>query len=99
MSSIDAKGKEVMTKSNVNPDHYKTAGRERQGEDIVQEIQKQKFAQEEAAHAGRQPGNTNFIPSAAPVGESPSDANNEAARGGEETVGQVNEAANSSSTN
>lgn len=29
-----------MTKSNVNPDHYKTAGRERQGEDIVQEIHK-----------------------------------------------------------
>ena len=44
-----------MTKSNVNPDHYKTAGRERQGEDIVQEIHKQKFTQAEAARGG-QPG-------------------------------------------
>jgi hypothetical protein len=26
---------------NVNPDHYKVAGRERQGEDIVHERQKQ----------------------------------------------------------
>ncbi len=88
-----------MTKSNVNPNHYKTAGRERQGEDIVQEIHKQKFAQEEAAHAGRQPGNANFLPGAAPVGETPSDATDEAAGAGGETVGQVDEAANSSSTN
>ncbi|MGH9313103.1 MAG: hypothetical protein ACRD09_12730 [Vicinamibacterales bacterium] len=30
-----------MSKSiNVNPDHYKVAGRERQGEDIVHERQK-----------------------------------------------------------
>ncbi len=36
-------------KVNVNPDHYKTAGRERQGDDIVQEIHRQKFAQEKAA--------------------------------------------------
>ena len=41
-----------MTKSNVNPDHYKTAGRERQGEDIVQEIHKQNLTQAEAAGAG-----------------------------------------------
>ena len=87
-----------MTKSNVNPNHYKTAGRERQGEDIVQEIHKQKLAQEEAAHAGRQAGEQNFIPGAAPVGESRSDAKDEAASGGTETVGQVNEAANSSSS-
>jgi hypothetical protein len=26
--------------SNVNPDHYKTAGRERQGEDVVHEIER-----------------------------------------------------------
>ena len=30
-------------KSNVNPDHYKTAGRERQGEDIDQAVHKQKL--------------------------------------------------------
>ncbi len=35
----------MSKKSNVNPDHYKTAGRTRQGEDIVQEIETQKFAQ------------------------------------------------------
>lgn len=88
-----------MTKANVNPNHYKTAGRERQGEDIVQEIHKQKLAQEEAAHAGRQTGEQNFIPGAAPVGESLGDAKDEAAGGGTETVGQVNESANSSGGN
>ena len=88
-----------MTKSNVNPDHYKTAGRERQGEDIVQEIHKQKFAQEEAAHAGQQPGKQNFIPGAARVGESSSEAADDATTEGRKTVGQVNESANSSSSN
>jgi hypothetical protein len=34
----------MRRKSNVNPDHYKTAGRERPGEDIVQEIHKEKLA-------------------------------------------------------
>jgi hypothetical protein len=34
-----------MPKNNVNPDHYKVAGRERQGEDIVQEVHKQNYAQ------------------------------------------------------
>jgi hypothetical protein len=38
----------VSKKVNVNPDHYKTAGRERQGDDIVQEIHRQKFAQAKA---------------------------------------------------
>ena len=36
-------------KSNVNPDHYKTAGRERQGEDIAQEQHRQEYAQAKAA--------------------------------------------------
>lgn len=88
-----------MTKSNVNPNHYKTAGRERQGEEIVQEIHKQKFAQEEAAHAGQQrPGKQNFIPGGAPLGESPGEATDDTATSGKETVGQVNESANSSSS-
>lgn len=30
--------------SNVNPDHYKLAGRNRQGEDIEPELEKHKFA-------------------------------------------------------
>ena len=83
-----------MTKSNVNPNHYKTAGRERQGEDIVQEIHKQKLRQADAAHAGR-PDASNFIPGALPVGEQLSEANDEAASS--DTVGQINESANSSS--
>lgn len=60
-----------MTKANVNPNHYKTAGRERQGEAVVQEIHKQKFTQTNVAPAGR-PDDQNFIPGAAPVGEQPS---------------------------
>jgi hypothetical protein len=34
-----------MSKSNVNPNHYKVAGRERQGEDIQQQRHKQKLAE------------------------------------------------------
>jgi hypothetical protein len=34
-----------MSKSNVNPDHYKLAGRARQGEDIAQIRHKQKYAE------------------------------------------------------
>lgn len=29
-----------MSKSNVHPDHYKTAGRERQGENVLQNVEK-----------------------------------------------------------
>lgn len=87
-----------MTKANVNPNYYKTAGRERQGEDIVQEIHKQKFAQEEASHHGQQAGKENFIPGADRVGESSSEATDDAANEGKETVGQINESANSSSS-
>lgn len=85
-----------MTKSNVNPDHYKTAGRERQGEDIVPEIDKQKFAQAGDAPDSR-PGVQNFIPGGAPVGEKAADVNDGTADGAAETAGQVNESANSSS--
>ncbi len=84
-----------MTKSNVDPDHYKTAGRERQGDDIVQEIHKQKLAQAEAAGSTKQ-GTGNFIPGAAPVGERAGDTNAGAAGNNAETTGQVNESANSS---
>jgi hypothetical protein len=34
-----------MSKSNVHPDHYKVAGRDRQGEDILQARHKQKHSQ------------------------------------------------------
>ena len=36
-------------KSNVNPDHYKTAGREPIGRDVNQEVQRQEFAESKAA--------------------------------------------------
>ena len=34
-----------MSKHNVNPDHYKVAGRERQGKDVLQARNKQNLAQ------------------------------------------------------
>jgi len=34
----------MSSKNNVNPDHYKTAGRDRQGEEIQPEIEKRKYA-------------------------------------------------------
>lgn len=35
----------MSKKINVNPAHYKTGGRERQGDDVVQEIHKKEFAE------------------------------------------------------
>jgi hypothetical protein len=37
----------VSKNINVNPDHYKSAGRERQGEDILHERNKREMALEE----------------------------------------------------
>ncbi|MGH9766891.1 MAG: hypothetical protein ACREAB_05585 [Blastocatellia bacterium] len=51
----------MSKKNNVNPDHYKTAGRERQGEDIIHDVYKRRYTQSKSntgAHAG------NFIPGA-----------------------------------
>jgi hypothetical protein len=39
----------MSSKNNVNPDHYKVAGRERQGENVLQSVQKQALAEREAA--------------------------------------------------
>jgi hypothetical protein len=39
--------------NNVNPAHYKVGGRERQGEDVVHEIEKQKVAQQRAGISNR----------------------------------------------
>lgn len=38
---------------NVNPGQYKTAGRERQGEDVVPELEKQKLQRETPARRRR----------------------------------------------
>lgn len=56
-------------KSNVNPDHYKTAGRERQGEDIAQEQHRQEYAQAKAAQrkASRGKAAPKLIPGSAPT--------------------------------
>jgi hypothetical protein len=45
----------MSRKSNVNPDHYKTAGRERPGQDIVQEVHKQKYMQDQEAFPAEEP--------------------------------------------
>jgi hypothetical protein len=34
----------MTSKSNVHPDHYKVAGRNRQGEDIAPEVEKQRYS-------------------------------------------------------
>lgn len=56
--------------NNVNPNHYKTAGREHtDGSDAGEnfEEQKQRFSQTEK---DAKQGDRNFIPGAAPVGQS-----------------------------
>lgn len=65
----------MSKQSNVNPDQYTQAGRERQGEDILQEQHKRNFKQNEMADKNSDAaGKSNFIPGAAPVGESKSDS-------------------------
>jgi hypothetical protein len=51
----------MSKKNNINPDHYKTAGRERQGEDIIHDVYKHQYAQSKS-HAGARA--RNFIPGA-----------------------------------
>ena len=43
-----------MPKNNVNPGRYKEAGRERQGEDIVQEEHRERLTQEQAERRAEQ---------------------------------------------
>ena len=51
----------MSRKSNVNPNHYKTAGRERQGEDVLQELHKQKYAQAKKGRKRRRGQGENLI--------------------------------------
>jgi hypothetical protein len=80
------------TKNNVNPDHYKEDGRERPGQDINQEINKQKFAQSQnAERIGQAEGRSKFIPGGArPITEMPE-------KDLAQDTGQTIESANSSS--
>jgi hypothetical protein len=51
------------TKSNVNPDHYKEDGRERPGQEIEQERNKQRFARAEAEQRRlKRKGGSDFVP-------------------------------------
>lgn len=67
-----------MSKNNVNPNHYKVAGRDRQGEAILQERHRQKFARSlvrERFEAGAAPLSP-AAPSASAAAESnPSESN------------------------
>jgi hypothetical protein len=38
----------MSTKSNVNPNHYKTAGRDPQGRAVLQEVERQKLTEKQA---------------------------------------------------
>ena len=63
-----------MSKSNVNPNHYKVAGRERQGEDILHGRHKQKHTKSlvrgrSAPHARRE--RPALIPGPPPRGAAP----------------------------
>ncbi len=65
----------MSNKINVNPDHYKTAGRERPGQDVVQEIQKQKYTEAKAEEEAREYGNgSKFIPGEAQTSVTPAAA-------------------------
>ncbi len=57
------------TKNNVNPDHYKTAGSERPGQDINQEINKQKYteAQAKLTQMQKNESGSEFIPGSTSV--------------------------------
>ncbi len=81
------------TKNNVNPNHYKEEGRERPGQDINQEIHKQKFTQaENAQRIQNKQGGSEFIPDggAPTINESP-------VKDLDKDTGQATESANSSS--
>jgi hypothetical protein len=64
----------MSQKNNVNPDHYKVAGRDRPNEVVPPEhASKNKNLESENAKPPkkRRTAPPNFIPGAAPVGESP----------------------------
>lgn len=73
------------TKNNVNPNHYKTEGRERPGQDVNQEIHKQKYTQSQQNEFGSE-----YIP-----GKNPENVTETKAEA--DKTGQAVESANSSS--
>ncbi len=81
------------TKNNVNPNHYKEEGRERPGQDINHEINKQKFTQSQTEQRikNNQDG-SEFIPGGGvpAINESP-------VKDLDKDTGQTTDSANSSS--
>ena len=57
----------MSRKNNVNPDHYKTAGRDRPNEVVLPEFEKKELTTKGTPAR-------NFIPGAAPAGEAPAPA-------------------------
>ncbi len=80
-------------KNNVNPDHYKEEGRERPGQDINQEINKQKFTQAQTEQTQKNQGGSKFIPGG---GDAPQ-INETPVKDMDKDSGQTTESANSSS--
>ena len=81
-------------KNNVNPDHYKEEGRERPGQDINQEINKQKFTQSQTEQTQTNQGGSKFIPGG---GDAPA-INETPVKDMDKDSGQTTESANSSSS-
>ena len=84
----------MSSKNNVNPSHYKEEGRERPGQDINQEINKQKYTQSQTGQPMRNSqGGSEFIPGGgAPV------INETPVKDLDKDSGQTAESANSSSS-
>jgi hypothetical protein len=62
----------VSGKNNVNPDHYKTAGRDRQGEDLVGTPRPETTGSAPRRRKKKGDGPPpNLIPGAPPIGERP----------------------------
>jgi hypothetical protein len=65
----------MARKSNVNPDHYKTAGRDPQGQAVLQEVERQKLKEGQSrllrATAGSVPAPRRTRASATPAAPKP----------------------------
>ena len=86
----------MSKKSNVNPEHYKLAGRDRPGEDILHKQNKQKFRQAKAAASE---GTPNVLPGAQPAskaGSTAEDAGAEEQAHSQEEMQQAHETAHAS---
>jgi hypothetical protein len=81
-------------KNNVNPDHYKEEGREFPGQDINQDIHKQKFTQAQTEQRiQKNQGGSEFIPGG---GDAPA-INETPVKDLDKDSGQTTDSANSSS--